>query len=396
MMVLAAVAVISALVVEFAYNAHIFYEVAASQRDQLKAEYLARSAIGLVRLELQSEQQLRRQFAELLAALPVGEVSAAPFCKMIPLSSGLIVEMASGGLAEVGTPAEEKPKPEEGAEDPFHLGGDFEGSCGTEEGKINLNAFSQMSGVSDSPATAADAALAEGRKAFLIALMAGKPFEPIFEGRRDDIRKIANAIADWADPDDRINEAPGIQGGYEEALYSGLSYKPKNGKYTSTAELLLIPGVGDRLYRLMEPNVTVYGDARTNLCQASDDTIVAFVAQYVSEVIGRGGFNPGDEAQKETLLESVRQACAQPNPTPTQVAASITSVTGSAGGTGGAADTGSTGASGLASKITTTNRFYTLKGVGTAGDVRVRIIEVIDTQGRPNSWKTLYFRMESG
>lgn len=388
MMVLAAVAVASTLVVEFAYNAHIFYAVAASQRDQLKAEYLARSAIGLVRLELQSEQQLRRQFASLLAALPVGEVSAAPFCKMIPLSSGLIMEMASGGLAEVGTPAEEKPKPEEGAEDPFHLGGDFEGSCDTEEGKINLNAFWWMPGVSDSPVTAADAALAEDRKAFLMTLMTGKPFEPIFEGRRDDIRKIVNAIADWADPDDRINEAPGVQGGYEDSEYSGLSYKPKNGKYTSTAELLLIPGVGDRLYRLLEPNVTVYGDTRTNLCQASDDTIVAFVAQYASQAIGGGGFNPDDEAQKETLLDSVRQACAQPNPTPTQVAASITSVIGGS--------TGSAGDSGLASKITTTNRFYTLKGVGEAGDVRVRIIEVIDTQGRPNSWKTLYFRMESG
>ena len=47
MLVLGSLLIISTIVVEFAYNAHIAYDVAASQRDRLRAEYLAQSALNL-------------------------------------------------------------------------------------------------------------------------------------------------------------------------------------------------------------------------------------------------------------------------------------------------------------------------------------------------------------
>ena len=70
----------------------------------------------------------------------------------------------------------------------------------------------------------------------------------ILENKKDDIKKIVNNIADWVDSNDRINEAPGIAGGYEDSEYDKSDYKVKNGRFLSIAELLLvarIDGKGD-------------------------------------------------------------------------------------------------------------------------------------------------------
>ncbi|MBI2082786.1 MAG: general secretion pathway protein GspK [Deltaproteobacteria bacterium] len=428
MIVLASLLIVSTVVVEFAYNAHVAYSVATTLRNRMKAYYLAQSAMNLTRLQLSKERQMRQQFASLLSEMSGTGVSNDPFCKMFPLSTQMIQGIASGsvslgeeGLTQGGE--EETGGGEQEGGDLFNLGGDFEGKCDTEEGKINLNAFRPsargvggvgvLPGAFENEEGAVNPAASrtyENQKSLLVSLLTQPEFEKTSGGSVDSMRKIATAIADWVDLDDRINEAAGLQGGYEDADYSDLPYKPKNGKFATKAELLLIPNLGDELFQLMEPSVTVYGDDKINICQSSDETIRAFLQNYSQTTPGAFPFNPNDETRVASLIDAIREACSQPNPRPAQIAQVITSALGGQAGTeqagtgeeGGEVTEGRAkgrrpkgGGSGLASQIRTENRFYSLEATGTVGEIEVRIRSVLDTNGtNPNLWKILYYRVE--
>ncbi len=394
MIVLAALVVISTVVVEFAYNAHIAYEVAATERERLKATYLAYSGYQLVRMMLQAERQLRQQFAPLLEQLSGGGgISSDPFCKLFPVSSGLVQGLSSGLLTGEGSPggetapeeAEEAEKAEKAEkEDLFNLGGDFEAQCDTEERKINLNAFWQPPD---------RMAIYDQQRNLLTTFLLQKSFESLFHERRDEALKVVQAIADWIDPDERVTDASGLGGGYEDSEYASLPYKPKNGKLVTTQEILLVPGVGDDLYNRLAPNVTVYGDDRINLCQADEAMTRSFLVHYAETTPGAARLDRDDETRLNAVRDAILEVCAQPNPQPQQIANLIASQLG--GGT--AAGGRTTGTEGqptpLANRISTTNRFYSIDAKGIVGEIKVTLKAVLDTGtgGDPNSWKLLYF-----
>ena len=402
MLVLGSLLILTTLVVEFAYNSHVSYELVATQRDRLKAYYLARSAYNLVRLELKFEKDLRVRYASLLKDLPGSGVSSDPLCKQLPLSTGLLKGIASGDLMGAKTEEGEDVgggEIESGAGEFLSFDGDFEVLCDTEERRINLNAFRPPpAGLTAPPAAGADPGAApttgvvepavnpyESQKELLFSLMSQKEFEPIFKGKPDEVRKVVTAIADWVDADDRINEGAGISGGAEDSEYTGLQYhyKVKNGKYATVAELLLVAGVGDDLYRLLEPQVTVYGDARMNLCQASDEMVKAFILRYVQTTPGIAPISPGDEEKWASVVEAVKTPCDDSPPKPAPIAASI------------AAAIGAPNPAPLAALISTTNRFYRIESTGIVGESTAKIVAILDTASdRPNLWKTVYFRVE--
>jgi general secretion pathway protein K len=412
MMVLGALLILTTLVVEFAYNAHVGYDLAASQRDRLKAYYLARSGYNLARLELKFEKDIRARYASLLKNLKGSGVTADPLCKQIPLSTGLLKGLSSGALPGMGggetaggeeesekeaPPPEDEDKPKfretgeavEGSEEFLSFDGDFAVDCDTEERKINLNVFradplgAAGGGAPAAPAVGGALSPYDLQKELLFSLMSQTAFEPIFEGKPDEIRKVVNSIADWADRDDRINEAPGVSGSSEESEYEGFGYKPKNGKYATVAELLLVAGVGDDLFKLLAPEVTVYGDNKINVCQASDEMIRAFVVRFIAANPGMAPISPTDDAKWTAVIEAVHFACSEPSPQPAAVAAAVAPVI------------GAPTPAALASQITTTNRFYRIEATGMSGESEAKIAAVIDaSQPNPNLWKTLYFRVE--
>lgn len=423
MMVLGSLLILTTLAVEFAYNTHVAYEIASSERERLQSYYLARSGMNLIRLELKVENQLRAQYGELLQSLSGSGVTSDPLCKQLPLSTGLLKGVTSGSLLgdaeedsdkgdeeaggedKKGEEAPEEPVPE--TEGFFTFRGDFEVSCDSEERKINLNVFRNFPPLSaetvapvvpmtpslpgatpSAPAVSAATAtqMYEDTKNVLFALMSQKDFEPIFQGKPDEIRKVVNNIADWADRDDQVNEAGGMAGGSEDSEYSGeaYTYKVKNGKYASVAELLLVAGVGDDLYRKLEPQVTVYGEQqKIALCQSSDEMVKAFVQGFLQGSAGGLIVISADDEEKWTaIIEAVRGACSQPSPTPAIVAQAIGQVIGLANVTP------------MTRQITTKNRFYRIESTGSVGETRVKLTSVLDTNGPASKWKSLYFRVE--
>lgn len=403
MLVLGSLLILSTIAVEFAYNAHVAYDLASAERDRLKAYYLARSALNLARLELRVEKQFRSRFASILKDLKGSGVTADPLCKQIPLSTGLLKGLApitgtEEGEATAGegeATAEEGEKKEEAKEDLseeakefLSFEGDFEVACDTEERKININAFREairpgapVEGTT--PIMGEVISLSEEHKNLLKALLSQKEFEPLFKGKPDEIRKVVNAIADWSDRNDQIDEAGGISGGYEESEYSGpeYHYKVKNGKYVTVPEVLLVAGVGDDLYAKLASQLTVYGDNKINLCQASDEMVKAFVFR-ISQTPGATPISPDDDEKLSAVLEGVRMPCGESSPSATAIAQAIT---GAVGGD----------VSKVAKLITTTNRFYRIEATGLSDESRVKLVTVVDTgPPNPNLWKTLYFRVE--
>src|SRR5712692_8486979 len=58
MIVIVAIAILTAVATEFAYNSRVDLQMATNQRDEIRAYYLARSGIGLSRLLLRFQKQL--------------------------------------------------------------------------------------------------------------------------------------------------------------------------------------------------------------------------------------------------------------------------------------------------------------------------------------------------
>jgi hypothetical protein len=111
--------ILTTMVVEFAYNAHVGYDLASAERDRLKSFYLARSGYNLARLELKFEKDIRARFASQLKGMKGSGVTADPLCKQIPLSTGLLKGLAAGqipGLGGTATAGTEGTGGEDGAD----------------------------------------------------------------------------------------------------------------------------------------------------------------------------------------------------------------------------------------------------------------------------------------
>ena len=62
-MVVVSIAILAAVAAEFAYRSRVDLEMAVNQRDALRAEYLAKSSMGLARMLLMFQKQLDRTTA---------------------------------------------------------------------------------------------------------------------------------------------------------------------------------------------------------------------------------------------------------------------------------------------------------------------------------------------
>ncbi|MDO8461736.1 MAG: type II secretion system protein GspK [Deltaproteobacteria bacterium] len=396
MLALGTVMVLTTLAIEFAYNSHVSYSMALNERDRLRAYYLARSALQLAKLEMGMEKEIRGKFA---SQLQQAGVPSQPICQQFPFSTAILrglVATEEGGPALPGRPGEgegqEKKEPEktpeeekkgevdlsflreEQAKDFLDFEGDFSVHCEAEESKLNLNFF-----------RTAGSDPYEEQKQTLETLFLEKRFEPVFEKKREQIKKVVQNIADWVDRNDRINEAPGIEGGYEDSLYVGseYTYKVKNGKMASLAELLLVSGVGDDLFNLAGPSLTVYGGNKINICIADDAIIKAVVLKYVNSQQGVAPIRPDDEEALAKVLDAIHQSCLLTQE-PNAIAGAINKALGIT----------TAGSSPIQSLFTTETRFYSFDLTGQSGDIELKVRVVLDAKGNSNEWKMLYYRVQ--
>lgn len=286
-MVLGSLAILTSVAVEFLYQSSIDLRLAVNGRDELRADYLARSSVNMSRLLLRFQNQLNgqaKQLAPLMATL--GMPGGAPnirLWELVPIDCSLF-NMLLGGGAPAAAPAE-APKFGEGLASkgdvakPLASFGDYEGCFSAqitdEEQKINVNKL--------------NAAGASGRAAMMQALllMADPVFEWVYEkadanGVKQTAQETVIALHDWIDERDTgaaLNLTSGADPfpdgfGDENRNYASkyqFRYRSKNASFDTLDELYQVDGVSDLFMAAFRDRLTVYADKNMALNVNTED-----------------------------------------------------------------------------------------------------------------------------
>jgi hypothetical protein len=278
--VITAVAICLVIVNEFGTSTTIDMMQSRNNLDQMRAHYLSRSSLNITELIIRLQRRLENGAKQargnpMLAALGNLEgVQITDFADPLMAAFGGDAEQVQSaiGLSMSQTKG---------------LGSDI-GTFGVRitavDGKINVNCAD-----SDNNQTGL---LVRS----LQSLLYPPAFDPIFEepdadGWRRDRKTQIGAIIDYIDhdqikvdiQDDKPFERGG--GGPEDYGYENLkdTYKPKNNKLDSVAELKLVRGVDDRFWTLFGNAFRVQGSCKVNLRGLDDAKVAAAVIALSAE-----------------------------------------------------------------------------------------------------------------
>jgi len=290
-----AITILTIALADMHQNTATSFSLATTQRDRLRAEYMARSGINLTRMLVANEPAIRQAVAPVLGPmlggrrlpqLPIWSFAnevLQPFCNYEAAqgdreASGIDFSAASG-LGDTGATCEILAFAENSKlnlNTPLHLAGD--------PGRLNvgMQVFAMTGGY-----------------------QAPSPFDPLFEHRDGDGQittrlDIISALVDWWDFDtQRTVFDPGAgrvesNSGGEDDIYQSFRdpYQVRNAPFDSLEELRLIRGVGDDFWAtFVEPDpedpttrtVTVYGSGRVHLNEARAEVLLARTCSVIPD-----------------------------------------------------------------------------------------------------------------
>jgi len=272
--VMIAIAITLVIANEFGTSTNGDLMAAANYRDQMRAHFLARSAMSLSELVIRVQQRLDN-----IQQLRDAGIRITDFADQVL-------------LAFCGNPEQVQSMIGFSASDVKGLGVDI-GTCGivdrtigTDDDKINLNCanFGKLP--------------EDVLKSTLDALVYFPAYDPVFEEadaegyRRDRPTQVA-ALLDYVDGDSvHIHDI----GTTEEYGYESLRdpYKPKNNTLDTVDEIKLVRGVDDRFWTLFGSAFTVYGGCKVNLSAVSN-------VQLIAGILYLSAKNPNDPMLQDPL-----------------------------------------------------------------------------------------------
>ncbi len=282
-LVLGALTILTVMLTEAQDESSADFAGALAARDQLVAEYSAKSAVNLSRLLIAAEPTIRGAIGPLLMLMsPGGPPSQLPIWEHADKALGAFNDAdgmkAVSALASIDTKLGK------------NLGLDgagFEVRIIDEDSKINLN----------SPARG-DAVTEMRVASQLIGLMSGPQNDPLFsqrdaDGQFSDRMAVCAAIVDWVDPnqDQAICDAASVTAqaaAPEDSFYSLLTrpYERKNAAFDSLEELRRVRGMSEDFWAtFVDPDpdnpdrrvVTVWGQGAVNVNTANPQIILALI-----------------------------------------------------------------------------------------------------------------------
>lgn len=289
-LVMGAITVLTVFLTQLQEETSSELSAALSERDALKAEYFARSAVNLSRLLIASEKTISDAVGPIILMLSGGKGSPPqiPVWEFTDLVLGPFNDAVSSNsfLATIGADAISAKNIG------IAGGGRFEVTIVDEDAKINANLPAQNDSGSSNDRFASQ----------LLGLMTPPQYDEMFNGRDadgqfSDRQSICAAMVDWADsevdgneqqypcnPQSTQNYARNAEDNFYQTI--GLPYQRKNGAYDSLEELRLIRGVSDDFWASFvdpEPDnpkkriMTVWGQNGLNVNAANAQTLLAFV-----------------------------------------------------------------------------------------------------------------------
>jgi general secretion pathway protein K len=265
--VMIAIAITLVIANEFGTSTTGDLMAAANYRDQMRAHFLARSAMSLSELVIRVQQRTDN----------VQQLRDAGL-RFVDFADQLL-------MAFCGNPEQVQAVVGFSSSDAKTLGVDI-GTCGivgqqigTEDDKINLNCAN-----GNDPT-------AKTLKSLLDAVIYFPAYDPVFEeadaeNYRRDRATQASAIVDYIDADSlRVRD----RGTTEDYGYENLKdpYKAKNTYIDTVGELRLVRGVDDRFWTLFGSSFTVYGGCKINLGSLSN-------VQEIAALLYLTAKNPND------------------------------------------------------------------------------------------------------
>jgi general secretion pathway protein K len=288
-LVMGAITVLTVFLTQLQEETSSELAAALSERDALKAEYFARSAVNLSRMLIATEPEITKTISPILQLLTGGKggTPQIPVWEFTDLVLGPFNDAvgAQSFLATIGGDIK----------DAKNLGiaggGRFEVSIVDEDAKINVNLAAQ-----NDNGTSADRFASQ-----LLGLIAPPQYDEMFAGRDPDGQftdrtAVCSAIVDWADSETDGNEQqyacqPNnhnyVPHNAEDNFYQtiGLAYQRKNAAYDSLDELRLVRGVTDDFWASFvdpEPEnpkkriMSVWGQGGLAINAANAQTLLAF------------------------------------------------------------------------------------------------------------------------
>jgi general secretion pathway protein K len=336
-LVLTTVAILSSVAVDFGYQSRVNLRLTENARDELRAYYLARSAVNLSRLLLHFQKQVDQmggQLGPVLSNALAGQRAAAPAApgvpataapannlgvrlwEILPIDSNAMTALLGGGDltalkigdTAAGQPPNETRRPQ--IQGPgLHTFGSFEGRFNAtivdENSRINVRG---LDGLGATPM----ATLTQLR-----AMMNNPKYDFIFDEedanhdrvRRDD---VILAMKDWIDRDetgtalDPSNPTNPFVSGFsdENSAYDRYvpRYKAKNAPFDSLDELCMVRGVNDRFMAAFGDRLTVWLDVNAKLNINTNDPV-----QMLTNILSAAA-NPNDPKLRDPrLLQIVLQ-----------------------------------------------------------------------------------------
>jgi general secretion pathway protein K len=275
LVVLTWLALMISLVSEFTYGTTVDAAQSANARDEVRAHYLARSAVNLARLLIKIQQRYvdpsMAQAKQMLQAAMGGSgsasgaaggasaMSAFAFSLRVTDYAGPLMGFFSGSKDEVASLGSLVGINTAGIKGLGLKSGSFDAEITSEDGKIDIACGSGVTPDRNRQITV---------YRLLMGLLYSRRFDRLFSeadttGQFSTRPEVARAIIDWGDADDQLFSPEGASGG-EDYKYDSRAdrYRAHDNSYDSLEEVKMVRGVSDAFMEAFAPHLTVYASDR--------------------------------------------------------------------------------------------------------------------------------------
>jgi len=285
-MVLGTLTILSFMLSEFQDTMSAELGSSLATRDQLKAEYAAKSGINLARL--------------LIAAEPTIRVQLSPLLMMISPDKSGAKQIAVWAFADAVLGAFNDAEGTEAFKNLSGLSLQNGRNLGLSGAGFTLKIVDEDSKFNFNQAARGDAFSQQRSAEQILTLIAGPQYNDYFdqlddEGEANDRQTVCSALIDYIDPNSDRNPCEprntnASSSGAEDSYYSLLDKpdKRKNAPFDSLQELHLVRGVTETFWStFVQPdpdrpetrNVTVWGSGKINVNTANAQTMLALACQ---------------------------------------------------------------------------------------------------------------------